>query len=161
MSLAPLPDPTKTFWQQPEDVLLACGVFGEARNQSYEAKIAVACVMRNRVHANLRYMGGASYAGVILQPFQFSSFNFSDPNRGKLLRPLLHEPRAVWEECYRAACAVYRDNCEDITDGALFYFSPPLTQPPAAWGSVVFTAKYGDLQFYKPMPRTEIEAKAA
>lgn len=156
---APLPDPTKTFWQQDECTLLACCLFGEAQNQSYEAKVAVACVVRNRVHANLRYMGGCSYAGVILHPMQFDCFNFNDANRAKLLRPLLHAPRSVWEECYRAALSVHRDNIADLTGGALFYFSPPITEPPKAWGFCTFTAKYQDMQFYKPAP--EVSALAA
>lgn len=153
--IAPLPDPTKTFWQQEEDILLACCLFGEAQNQSYEAKVAVACVVRNRVLFNMRYMGGPSYKGVILHPMQFDCFNLNDPNRGKLLRPLMHAPRSVWEECYRAAVAVCCDHCEDLTGGALFYFSPPITKAPAAWGDVMFTAKYDDLQFFKPMPPME------
>lgn len=156
---APLPDPSKTFWQQDECTLLACCLFGEAQNQNYDAKVAVACVVRNRAHRNLRYMGGCSYAGVILQPYQFSSFNANDVNRRKLLQPLMYAPRTVWEECYRAAYAVYHENCADLTGGALFYFSPPITEAPKAWGQVCFTAKYGNLQFYKPAPL--IEALAA
>lgn len=155
---APLPDPNKTFFGQAEDVLLACCIFGEARGESLQAKIGVACVVRNRAHLNLRYMGGASFAGVILQPYQFSSFNFNDPNRGKLLRPLLHDPANVWAECYRAAVAVYHDDCADVTNGALFYFSPPLTEAPKAWGNVSHTATIGHLQFYKPERGIEIHA---
>lgn len=154
----PLPDPAKTFWQQSEDVLLACCLFGEARGESFDAKVGVACVVRNRVHQNLRYMGGASFAGVILQPYQFSSFNFSDPNRGKLLRPLMHESPNIWAECYRAACAVYKGNCPDVTNGALFYFSPPLIEAPHAWGKVSLCCKLGSLSFYKPSPAIETHA---
>lgn len=159
-SSAPIPNPAETLWSQSEDILLACCLFGEAQNQSYEAKVAVACVVRNRVKRNLRYMGGASYSGVILHPMQFDAFNANDPNRVKLLRPLSFAPRPVWEECYRAAMAVYHDNCEDSTGGALFYFSPPIKEPPRAWGQVEFCAKYDDLQFYKPTPPA-IEAQAA
>lgn len=152
MNLPPLPDPNKRFFGQDPEVLLAMCIWGEARNQSYDAKVGVGCVVRNRAQRNLRYMGGSSYSGVILQPYQFSSFNANDPNRDKLLRPLMHEPQSVWAECYRAAVAVYRENCADVTGGALFYFSPPLTEAPHAWGSVMFTAKIQDLEFYKPSP---------
>lgn len=128
----PLPDSALPFDEQDECVLLAICIWGEARNQSMQGKLGVACVVRNRaLHGGY----GFGYRGVILKPWQFSSFNLDDPNRGKLLNPTGHEPAEVWESCYTAAYLV-RNGSPDVTDGAVFYFSPPLTKP-------LYSIRYG------------------
>lgn len=128
-------------------VLLAMVPFGEAQNQSDEAKLAVCCVVRNRVRARIGF--GNSYPAVILRPNAFSAFNPSDPNRKKLLTPTRFAPLSVWESCYSAAQRIYQDQVSDNTNGSLFYFSPPLTEPPQAWGHVEFAVSYGDMHFYR------------
>lgn len=148
----PVPDPSKAFTEQDEVVLLACCIFGEARNQSTLGKIGVACVVRNRV---LTGRFGHGYTGVILRPFQFSSFNGNDPNRAKLMEPLKHESAEVWASCYTAAYVVHAGSQPDITQGAVFYYSKPLKSPPmkkdgtCAWGSVASTVVIGGLSFWR------------
>ncbi len=109
---APLPDPKKPFKEQDPRVLLAMCIFGEARGEGDEGKLAVGCVVRNRVNSEGRY--GVGFPGVILKPWQFSSFNANDPNRHKLLEPLKHEPKAVWEACFAAAAAVFGEEAGDV-----------------------------------------------
>lgn len=131
-------------------VLLAMVPFGEAQNQSDDAKLAVCCVVRNRVHIRAGF--GNSYPAVILKPHAFSAFAALDPNRKKLLTPTRFAPLSVWESCYAAAQRVYQDVQADNTNGSLFYFSPPLVEPPPAWGNVEFAVSYGVMQFYRPRP---------
>lgn len=144
---APLPDPAKPFAEQDPCVLLAMCIFGEARGECDEGKVAVGCVVRNRVNCQGAY--GIGFTGVILKPWQFSSFNANDPNRHKLLEPLEYESEAVWNACFAAAAAVFQDEVDDLTEGAVFYFSPPCCEPPPVWGDVTPTVKIGDLNFYR------------
>jgi len=63
--------------------LLALALYGEARGEITEGKIAVGSVILERVKLNKWY--GQGLQGVILKPWQFSCFNESDPNYRKLL----------------------------------------------------------------------------
>jgi spore germination cell wall hydrolase CwlJ-like protein len=125
--------------------ILGLCIYREARGESFLGKRGVGCVVRNRVNAQTYF--GHDYRSVILRPYQFSSFNKSDPNAN--IWPV--DGEAVWIECLAEANEVL-SGCEDLTFGALFYFSPPLTAPPRAWGAVVATAHIGHLNFYKPAP---------
>ena len=76
----------------------------------------------------------------ILKPWAFSSFNSDDPNSTKYPTP--NEPS--WLDCLHAT----RENGDyDPTDGAVFYFSLPLTAPPKAWGPVKISTVIGGLTF--------------
>jgi N-acetylmuramoyl-L-alanine amidase len=125
--------------------LLALCIYREARGETFLGKRGVGCTVRNRVNAQSYF--GRSYSAVILKPWQFSSFNANDPNSD--VWPVDGEP--VWVECMAEANDVLA-GCDDVTNGALFYFSPPLIAPPHAWGPVIATAHIGNLNFYKPAP---------
>lgn len=146
---APLPNTSKPFSEQDPVVLAAMCAFGEARNQSDEAKAGVLCVVRNRVKLARPYMGGKSWSGVILHEHQFDCFSKSDPNSRKLLNPLHFESEKVWEACYMAAFRVYTLGIPDSTKGAIFYFSTPIVEPPKAWGSVEFAVQIDGLKFWR------------
>lgn len=155
---APLPDADKAFVQQDPIVLLAMCVWGESRGEEQlPAKLGVACVVRNRVATHGRY--GIGYSGVIVKPHQFSCFTPGDANYPKLLHPLLHGTQDTWEACYTAAYTVENGTQPDLTSGAVFYYSLPLTQPPTrkdgtlAWGSVEHTVTIGGLSFWKELLR--------
>lgn len=125
--------------------LLALCIYREARGESFLGKRGVGCTVRNRVNARSYF--GHDYPSVILKPWQFSSFNSNDPNAG--VWPIDGEP--VWMDCLAEANNVL-GGIDDVSNGAVFYFSPPLKVPPSAWGSVVATAHIGNLNFYKPAP---------
>ena len=125
--------------------LLALCIYREARGESFLGKRAVGCCVRNRVLARTYF--GIDYSSVILKHWQFSSFNATDPNSS--VWPIDGEP--VWMECLAEANNVL-GGIDDMTNGALFYYSPPLTAPPHAWGAVIATAHIGNLNFYKPAP---------
>lgn len=69
---------------------LTCTMMGEAvgdareGSSSVEERIAVGCVIRNRVREPKKY--GDGYKGVCLRRYQFSCWNANDPNRERLIR---------------------------------------------------------------------------
>ncbi|MDZ4342113.1 MAG: cell wall hydrolase [Candidatus Binatia bacterium] len=119
----PIPNPEIPFAEQPEEILLAMLIFGEARGSKVhdDTRLAVGSVVRNRVLSGK--FGGSIWRGVILRPFQFSCFNANDPNRPKLLEPLEHEKKEVWESCYRCAALILNGTANDITQRATHYYT--------------------------------------
>jgi spore germination cell wall hydrolase CwlJ-like protein len=59
-------------------------IYGEARGETTEGKIAVGSVILERVKKGGWF--GRSISGVILKPYQFSCFLPNDPNYPKLLK---------------------------------------------------------------------------
>lgn len=76
--------------------VLALCVWREARGETPRGRRLVAQVIENRVQ-DKRWPD--TYEGVILQPFQFSSFNKNDPNATAF--PI--ETDAAWPDCVAAA----------------------------------------------------------
>lgn len=144
-----LPDPLLPFQDQQPVTLLACAVFGEARGQVPEAKVAVGCVIRNRAALAPRY--GTGIVGVILHPYAFSSFLPKDPNRNKMLNPLKCECEETWASCYGIADDVFNWRVPDPTQGATHYFDDSIPAP--YWArNMVFKVKIGRLNFYRELP---------
>ena|SRR5438034_2255785 len=129
-----------------DEVLCALCVYREARGEGELGKRGVAHVILNRMKANKFF--GHDVRSVILKPYQFSSFNASDPNVDVWPHK---ENDAAWTECVDTAGKVLLGQDPDLTNGALYYFSPPLTEPPHAWGPVELTLETGNLKFYKPV----------
>lgn len=136
---------------------------GDARDgSSIEERIAVGCVVRNRLQSGRTKQFGASWTGVCLQPWQFSCWNVPDPNRRRLLdmaegiivggAPA--DPRYV-ETAYLAG-GVIQGAFLDITGGSTHYFNPRVVPAPA-WAYTdkskkvlrTPTAIVGSHQFYK------------
>lgn len=136
----------ETYGQLGDEDLLALCIWREARGEGALGKRGVAHVICNRVAANKFF--GHDVQSVILKPYQFSSFNDNDPNADKW--PADSDPS--WLDSQAAAKQVLSWNDPDLTAGALYYFSPPLTAPPSAWGSVGVTLVTGNLTFCKPLP---------
>ena len=61
-------------------------VYGEARGESEKGRLAVACVLWNRLRAQRPHYGRKSLSAVCLKPWQFSCWNRNDPNRDKLMK---------------------------------------------------------------------------
>jgi len=122
-------------------LLLALCIWREARGEPYAAKLGVAWVVRNR--CTLAPQEGFKHTLVdnILKPFAFSSFNTGDPNSIKFPE----DGDLNWLDSIVAAESLEADP----TMGACFYYSPPLTSAPMAWGKVTHSATLGVLQFYR------------
>lgn len=91
-----------------ERQLLAKIVYLEARGESFEGKLAVLEVIKNRVQSGLF---PASIVGVISQPRQFSSY------------PLLHLAK-LDAECIRAVKSIFIDGVSILGKHVLFFCSP-------------------------------------
>lgn len=139
---------------------------GDARDgSSIEERIAVGCVVRNRLASGRTKQFGGSYPDVCLKPLQFSCWNEGDPNRRRLLtmaadwladagRSGMQDPRLV--ETRYLAGGVIQNAIIDITGGATHYFNPKIVAAPA-WAYTDRTKKVlrtptaivGSHQFYR------------
>jgi N-acetylmuramoyl-L-alanine amidase len=135
--------------------LLALCIWREARGETWRTKLAVGCSVRNRVHHPDWW--GHDYHSVILDPYQYSSFNASDPNSKKW--PNDEDPN--WLESLEAASLIINGNTTDTTSGATSYFDKSLDDNPPKWASSAEMSKLrtiGSMHFYK---RVKDEEKAA
>lgn len=123
--------------------VLARTIWGEARGESQEGRIAVAWVVRNRSE---RRRWPSAVAAVCEQPWQFSCWNASDPNRSKLLD--LSTEDMLYKECHEVARAVLAGEIPDPTGGADHYFADWIT-PPAWAEQMTFTTTIGRHLFYR------------
>ena len=123
--------------------LLALCIYREARGEQILGKRGVAWTVMNRLARHSWF--GTTVREVILHPWQFSSFNESDPNSDVWPR----DTDPVWVDCVDEAETAIAGESEDPTHGAIYYFSPPLTAPPHAWGAVEVLIKIGALTFCK------------
>lgn len=90
--------------------LLALTIYGEARGESAEGKIAVGSVVLERVRRQTWY--GKTVQEVCLKPWQFSCFNEADPNRGKLINIA-----EKWDEAMAMDASL--NDCYGISSGLL------------------------------------------
>jgi len=131
------------FEHLPDAYLLAWLLWGEARGEPLQAKIAVGCVVRNRVK-NPGWWG-KTWKEVMLKPKQFSCFNHDDPNREKIVWAILEGLVPIQE--LGIAIAIMYDLLPDITDGATHYHDIGVIPYWAA--SMEKTAVIGNFIFYK------------
>lgn len=112
---------------QPESWVLRAVVWAEARGESSVGKLAVAWVIGNRAKNR-----GSTIKAEVLRPWQFSSFNHSDPNRSKLQTAHETDPDG-WAAC-DAVCELFEKNSTlDPTLGASHYYVLTMPHPPV-WG---------------------------
>lgn len=102
-------------------LLLAALIYGEARGERVEGRIAVGHVAKNRTKAPGWW--GTTWKEVILKPYQFSCFLESDPNSGLLLKMLADKDNIepVWRECKYLAMGIINGDLLDNTKGATHY----------------------------------------
>lgn len=146
-------------WLSEADIL-ALTLWGEGRGEPVEGRIAIACVIRNRVLSDLGHDGkpdwwGEGYRGVCLAPYQFSAWNATDPNRVKLdgLITQLEEglqigDDVVFEECRWIAEGVVAGRCTPRVGGATHYYSTSMAVPPAWSVKALLTARVGHHLFF-------------
>jgi hypothetical protein len=129
--------------------ILSLVVWREARGEKPPGQRAVAHVVRNRTFVAKWWNGqrAGSYQAVILFPYQFSSFNLSDPQHD-----LWPNDDLSFTACKEAALWVPCGMDPDNTDGAVMYHDTSIGWPPS-WGlesDYVNTLNVGRLKFYKP-----------
>lgn len=96
-------------------------VWGEARGEDDQGKLAVAYVICNRMKQERR-----TALGVVLRPFQFSFWNTNDPSRWRM-QPSLSDP--IWAACYAAAKDALEQTKPDPTTGCTSYLNPDACSP--------------------------------
>ena len=103
--------------QLPLPMRIALTVYGEARGESEQGKIAVAWVCLNRERNDNPFDD-------ILDPLQFSCWNYGDKNFDKILA--LMPFNLIFAECLDIAYGVYFGKLPDPTGGATNYYAPEL-----------------------------------
>lgn len=123
-----------------ERQVVALTVYGEARGERVEGKVAVACVIRNRVNEN-RF--GVGFKAVCLAPWQFSCWKREGgaANHDAIMTTarLMAAGKAAGaqlgprlRECDWIAEGIIGDRLQDITRKATHYITRQLweTKPP-------------------------------
>jgi cell wall hydrolase len=121
----------------------------EARGESFEGKLAVAEVIRNRTLR--KYQSDGTVQGTVLKPYQFSGWNTSDPNRAIAARRA-----AVTGQMAEAILAWQTAVVEstDVAKGALLYHADHVSPAWAAHATIRKLTKIGAHTFY-----TDVTAK--
>lgn len=137
---------------------MAAAIWGEAEGESWEGKLAVGWVIRNRVTASRSYFG-RGYVGVVLKRKQFSCFN----KTLKLLRKgkLKHDRVAnmltlrgdEMAECLAAAEYVYHNINKDPTNGAMWFVNKRLKGKMRWMRKLEHTVDIGNHSFYREKPK--------
>lgn len=119
----------ESFYRALEIDVLARTLWGEARGEGEAGMIAVAHVILNRVKvAQLkgRYWWGNTVIQVCQKPNQFSCWNRSDPNFGKLQK-VDENDRAFLKALWIARDVLDKNGTDDPTEGATHYHAANIT----------------------------------
>jgi spore germination cell wall hydrolase CwlJ-like protein len=131
-----------------EKLLLALTVYGEARGESEQGRIAVAQVILNR--ASRPRWWGKSVEEVILKPYQFSCWNVGDPN-AVLLRGAMNGINSITETNAFIACTAAVMEAQllrfDLTNGADHYCTHKVR--PSWFSQEKVTARIGGHVFFR------------
>jgi spore germination cell wall hydrolase CwlJ-like protein len=127
-----------------DTALAVLTIFQEARGESYEGRLAVAEVIRNRMKE--KYSSDGTVAGTVGRRAQFSGMDNHDPNFVPSLK--LDDDDPVVQSCMKA----WQDanlNGTNVAKGALLYFAFALVQP--GWAkNCVEVARIGGHVFFSP-----------
>lgn len=140
-------------------IVLSLTIIGEARGEPIEGQVAVGSVIRNRLTKyNIKYK---NYRDVCLEPFQFSCWNKSDPNREYLLgiaeKILIGEVITDYhlKQCQYVAAGIFNWYIKDNTGGSLYYMTKGLfdTKRPS-WATFTENERiYGKQIFFNVIPK--------
>lgn len=121
--------------------ILAKTIFGEARGESEEGQIAIACCILNRF-ASKRWYAGKTIADTCQKPWQFSCWNENDPNRAKL-------EKLTYPSYSKYFKVIEKAQEHDITNGATHYYAPALISRPVWAKGKSPCAEIGSHLFFK------------
>ena len=105
----------------PEELrFLSMTIYGEARGQNYQSKVAVAWVIRNRLNTG---RWGDTYKSVVTARLQFTCWAKDiDPNGYEAIHNPVGEP---WKDSKQAALEVMlASDSNNVLPGAINYYSP-------------------------------------
>jgi len=124
----------------PDSALATICIWQEARGESYEGKLAVAEVIRNRMNRNDSSDG--TVAGTVLRPFQFSGFGAQDSNLIPSFK--IDDTDPVVIDCLRAWNESRNTN---RANGAVLYYAKTIA-PPGWVKNCVQVAEIGHHLFF-------------
>lgn len=127
-------------------------IMQEAAGETYAGKLAVAEVIRNRMHR--KYSSDGTVAGTVLRPLQFSGWNAQDP--GRVRNAKLDDDDPIVQECVKAWDEAMAGS--DTVKGAVLYYNPdpklvPVTPDWAMPHSAREIAHIGHHVFFVPVSR--------
>jgi len=141
----------------PEKELLARCIWGEARGEPVEGKLAIAHIVMNRKEADTYY--GHSISDVLLRRWQFSCFNENDPNLSQIID--LSDKNLELTYCRAIADAVIFERTSgrnaDPTGGATHYHTVS-TKP--SWSDspqMRHLCRIGNHLFYREILKRSVE----
>jgi hypothetical protein len=144
--------------------VLACTMLGEARGDaadgsSVEERLAVGCVIRNRLYAKPERFATAS--DVCLAYMQFSCWLPSDPNRAALIgyaREIhVQAMQPITRETLALAELILLGDIIDRTGGATHFYAPRSMRPAGSMPEWTWAdPKPGDTNKYRLMPSARI-----
>ena len=135
--------------------VLALTIWGEARGESVEGKVAVGCVIRNRLQHPVRF--GATYTDVCLSPSQFSCW--SEAGGRANFAALMAIADAVargqtvgdpsFRECRFVAAGIIAGDLRDRIGGGTHYVTVGLYDSPKApqWAKQPHVVQVGSQVF--------------
>lgn len=124
--------------------VLAKTIYGEARGESFNGKVAVAYTIINR--ASSPGWWGKTIVEVCLKPYQFSCWLPDDPN-SKLLSEVTIDSHA-FRDCYAVACLVFNRTLPDPTNKATHYHALSMPVPPKWAATLKATTVIGGHKFF-------------
>ncbi|WP_199084346.1 cell wall hydrolase [Bosea sp. ASV33] len=125
---------------------LARTIYGEARGESQEGRIAVANVVMNRVKIGPKRFG-KTVEDVCLQDKQFSCWNENDPNR-TIIQALQPGANPRFDECCEAADLVLRGQVGDNSGEATHYYATYIAEPSWVKPKAKHTVTIGRHKFF-------------
>lgn len=121
--------------------IFAKTIFGEARGETHEGQVAVACCILNRFNSK-KWFAGKTIAQTCQKPWQFSCWNKNDPNAQKIANltfPTYSKYFSIIKEALQG----------DITNGATHYYAPALVKCPNWAKDKTPCARIGNHLFFK------------
>jgi N-acetylmuramoyl-L-alanine amidase len=128
--------------------ILARTIYGEARGESFNGKVAVAYTITNR--ASRPSWWGSDITSVCLKPQQYSCWNPDDPNFNLLGEATLASHS--FRDCLAAALLVYNRTLPDPTNGATHYFALSMSTPPLWAAKMKAVSAIGNHSFFVDPP---------
>ncbi len=123
--------------------LAVATIIGEAEGESFEGKVAVGKIIRNRTA--LGYASAGNIADTVLRPLQFSCWNTQDRRRDNICNTAFSS--ALCQESYRAW--IESEKTTILPDDAVLYHATSIRPGWAIGGKVELISKIGNHLFYR------------
>jgi N-acetylmuramoyl-L-alanine amidase len=122
-------------------------VYGEARGEPDEGKLAVAWVIMNRFNAKKAWYNAPTIAGVCMKREQFSCWNSTDQNYSLLIN--LPDDDTLLTSCRYVIMKAANNIGYDPSNGATFYHADTENPYPSWASQYTQTTHIGHHIFYK------------